>query len=1253
MSEGVVAGRLEIPVESSTKGFKEKLKAAVEKAAEGVVAKIGVELDSDGLRKRLQTAVDEAAVGVSASIGIDVDEKGLKAKLIAAAKGAGGESIKLKIDDLTGEVTKETRKAQATAKRMPLSVRMWLEKNLTGDTIKEIARAQAVANAKPVKVKVQADKSAKFDMPDWLKSPGGRGAFMPAAFLGIASVIQPAIAAIGGSIGGLVAMLGNLLQTVNLLGAGPGVILALGSAFAVMKLAVSSIGGPIKDLPKPLRDIRKEMDGFTKSGKELQKSVGIAFWSQLKGQIKPLGDAVMPILNKGLSAVATTIGTVAKETAEWMRSPLFKGELEATFVNTNILTRGFGDAIKGVLKAFLGLSVAAGPVLQRFAKSLSGVGAYFSGIASSEPKMQALGKSFAYAYDKAQQVWDMVKNLWHAVGGIFDAGRASGDSLLKSLQGVIKQFNTWANSAAGQNRMKEWFEAVKPVVIEVGKLIVDLGKSLARLSEDSHTAELISQIRTQLLPSLETFLRNLGSTLGPQVVAFITNVLSILTTMSAAGSPLANGLKIINQMLASLNEFLSSNPLIAQNLGSLLGALIAFRALTFFSGLIPLIVGFATSLRSLTFGIGSVGLLLSFLGVFSDFPGPVQGAVVALSAFLLMRSKFSTFSAGMTAAAKPLGSAFQTLGAHMLYAGDRFNEAGSKIGGFKGKVAGVGSVIGYTAGAGLRGAASGLMSLMGGPWGIALAAATVAVTGYFQAQENARQAAKAFSDTIDQQTGALTEQSKKWIANSLLDNFDADGWKKAADETGISIERVTTALAEGGPKLKSLQEDLDSWQSSSDGAAGGASFNIQALGNTIEAVRRDTERGREMARLYGKATGEAGKAAGDAADGIDEVGGSLKRAAPPAELLADAIDRIAGTQLSARESSRNLAASIDELSKFASENSGVLDKNGEALKGQEDAGRRGAAMLDDLAKNSVTASEAALRQGDSVANVTAKMKVSADAFVAHAVKMGMDEGKARTLASQLGMTAANVQGLSDKVKATPGAKTITMTALTASAEKQLTALGFTVVHLPNGQVSITAHTAQAAAQLDYLVRPRTMNVYVRPIGSVGAANGAPDWTQRANGGITQFLNGGINAAGAKIKSFARGAENHIAQIARPGEWRVWAEEETGGEAYIPLGGAKRSRSTAILENVAQRFGYALQPVLSGLQSSGGSAPSPMSTLRSGMSAPSSAAAGGGGSRITFERGAIEVNNPVAEPASKSVPAALRKVGVFGLFGEAD
>jgi TP901 family phage tail tape measure protein len=69
------------------------------------------------------------------------------------------------------------------------------------------------------------------------------------------------------------------------------------------------------------------------------------------------------------------------------------------------------------------------------------------------------------------------------------------------------------------------------------------------------------------------------------------------------------------------------------------------------------------------------------------------------------------------------------------------------------------------------------------------------------------------------------------------------------------------------------------------------------------------------------------------------------------------------------------------------------------------------------------------------------------------------------------------------------------------------------------------------------------------------------------------------ADGGIIEFYARGGvkESHQAQIARAGDWRVWAEPETGGEAYIPLSPSKRARSMGILEEVADRFGMEVTP----------------------------------------------------------------------------
>ncbi|MCZ4557989.1 phage tail tape measure protein [Rhodococcus maanshanensis] len=65
-------------------------------------------------------------------------------------------------------------------------------------------------------------------------------------------------------------------------------------------------------------------------------------------------------------------------------------------------------------------------------------------------------------------------------------------------------------------------------------------------------------------------------------------------------------------------------------------------------------------------------------------------------------------------------------------------------------------------------------------------------------------------------------------------------------------------------------------------------------------------------------------------------------------------------------------------------------------------------------------------------------------------------------------------------------------------------------------------------------------------------------------GAKFFANGGFGGVG-------RG-EDHTAQIASAGSWRVFGEPETGGEAYIPLSPAKRSRSLSIWRQTGQKLG---------------------------------------------------------------------------------
>lgn len=108
---------------------------------------------------------------------------------------------------------------------------------------------------------------------------------------------------------------------------------------------------------------------------------------------------------------------------------------------------------------------------------------------------------------------------------------------------------------------------------------------------------------------------------------------------------------------------------------------------------------------------------------------------------------------------------------------------------------------------------------------------------------------------------------------------------------------------------------------------------------------------------------------------------------------------------------------------------------------------------------------------------------------------------------------------------------------------------------------------------DAAVADRTGNIGSATISLSYVDSNDPYATGRANYAEYQ----GDNAYGNVYEAYAKGGvrEDHRPQIAPAGAMRLWAEPETGGEAYIPFAKDRRKRAEGILNDVAGRFGYSL------------------------------------------------------------------------------
>ncbi|RJO69768.1 hypothetical protein D5S18_28105 [Nocardia panacis] len=133
--------------------------------------------------------------------------------------------------------------------------------------------------------------------------------------------------------------------------------------------------------------------------------------------------------------------------------------------------------------------------------------------------------------------------------------------------------------------------------------------------------------------------------------------------------------------------------------------------------------------------------------------------------------------------------------------------------------------------------------------------------------------------------------------------------------------------------------------------------------------------------------------------------------------------------------------------------------------------------------------------------------------------------------------------------------------------------------VPGGDAG--ASKGSGSANLGGVNGSRSAPANVEEMNSSGASDGTrvyvTNWPDTLGGKTAERT----PLASFSARFFADGTENHIAQIAKSGDMRVWAEPETGGEAYIPLSAAKRARSTDILRKVADRFGFSLTPYANG------------------------------------------------------------------------
>ncbi|MEV1245081.1 hypothetical protein [Nonomuraea sp. NPDC049750] len=462
-------------------------------------------------------------------------------------------------------------------------------------------------------------------------------------------------------------------------------------------------------------------------------------------------------------------------------------------------------------------------------------------------------------------------------------------------------------------------------------------------------------------------------------------------------------------------------------------------------------------------------------------------------------------------------------------------------------------------------------------------------------------------DLIAAESGAALDEEGAQLAidraRQRLNEVNSDPKSSDLDrrEADLALRQAIQRLEEVRRRNAELRQDLSEAQRA---GIDGSSEVVDALGRIEDARRAESEAAAEAARTRQESARSVADAERALADAQTEAS---RQQADAARQLADAESELDKTRVESaravRDAQKDVARAQADAAQVAKESArSVADAQAEAARAVRDASReimdaekavrdarREAAADNRSATDSVLESWAKLR-GDS--------KLTSEQLLAELEKQVRDQ---ETWRANLVRLAGRVppEMLDELAKLGPGAAGLVASAASMS-DAELTK--FISLYGRSGKSAgdtFAKNLAEAGPVLADIARRQGQSVADRVREAMdGGRNSVFDAarrigvainegiqgdrvvtirtevqefaakiSQQADGGILTYAMGGMAA-------FAGGGEHHVAQIARPGTMRLWAEPETGGEAYIPLAASKRSRSEDILSQVAGRFGGA-------------------------------------------------------------------------------
>jgi hypothetical protein len=206
----------------------------------------------------------------------------------------------------------------------------------------------------------------------------------------------------------------------------------------------------------------------------------------------------------------------------------------------------------------------------------------------------------------------------------------------------------------------------------------------------------------------------------------------------------------------------------------------------------------------------------------------------------------------------------------------------------------------------------GAAMFMGGPWGAALAVATIALTHFLMEQAEASARVDEFASNIDSVTGKLNSAGVARIAEQLLGDISEDDWK-TLDRLGISVEDATAAVIGGADAWEAFR--IKKAEAVNRAGVGSEKGLLATLEGNVMGLRSEVQRGEEAWRAATRATAIAEGGLEDVAYTSGTVEAAMRRVNP---LVGEYRDKAWSASYAAsalKTANQNAATATDNLSR--------------------------------------------------------------------------------------------------------------------------------------------------------------------------------------------------------------------------------------------------------------------------------------------------------------------------------------------------